>query len=140
LIADLSLYRPQIEDLLARVDPAWQNPRNYFDVDGSGFVSALDAALVINKLLRSGVEELVGAPPPGSPLYDVNGDDMISSLDAIRLINALLNDTANTAAPALSVQPNVALVPEPSTSLLALLAAASIAAARCIAIARRRSA
>ena len=59
--ADLFTYRSQIVDLIARADAAFQNQRNYFDVDGSGAVSSFDALLVINDLLDNGSHELTGA-------------------------------------------------------------------------------
>ncbi len=63
-----------------------------FDVNNSGFVSALDALQIINALRRSGGDiDLSDLPLPSDlPLYpDVDGNGKISSLDALQVINQL---------------------------------------------------
>ncbi|MGD9720742.1 MAG: dockerin type I domain-containing protein [Pirellulales bacterium] len=126
--ADLSQYRAQIEALLARIDPAWQNSNNYFDVDGSGIVDPLDAQRIINELIRNNTHALTGAAPAGRFL-DVNGDDLVSPLDSQRVINELIRaGAANSPAlanPALAAAAaaDMLLVPEPSAAFLAALGA-----------------
>jgi hypothetical protein len=70
------------------------NPVNPSDVNRDGFVTALDALLIIN-LLNNGI----GADSNGIPLnqipandtnlYDVSDDGTVSAVDALRVINAL---------------------------------------------------
>jgi hypothetical protein len=120
--ADLSMYRSQIEGLLTRVDPPWQNSFNRYDVDGSGRVTARDALLMIKELK---VGPLSGKLPTthdaGEPFFDVNGDGSLSVSDGIALVSAILLHTAN---PVVLASPSSALfVPEPSSGLLALLVA-----------------
>ncbi len=64
------------------------NPPNPFDVNGDGFVSPLDALLIINDLIAHGTRPL-GATGDGAPLLDVNGDAYLSPLDALVEINYL---------------------------------------------------
>ena len=77
----------------------WQNNRNVLDVNDDGFVSPLDALLVINYLNSIGPEALA-APTvdrqPG-PFVDVSGDGFVSPLDALYVINELnrLSTTVN---------------------------------------------
>jgi hypothetical protein len=119
--ASLASYRSQIVDLLTRADPAWQNQLNYFDTNRSGQVSAIDAMLIINALLRNnGAHSLTGSPGAGAPLIDVNGDGRVTSLDVQRIVNALLSGTANPAA-AQAAAPSALLVPEPAGATLALV-------------------
>jgi hypothetical protein len=132
-IADLATYRSQIMALVNRTDPAWQNQRNYFDVNGSDFVSPLDYLVIFNEILRSQPHSLEGNPATGQQYYDVNGDGMISQLDALRIINALTVGNANpaaTPASALAVTNNSVLVPEPATWVLLLVALVGLAAMR----------
>jgi hypothetical protein len=138
-IADLATYRSQIDALLNRVDPAWQNQRNYFDVNGSGFVSPLDYLVIFNEILRSQPHALVGSPATGQQYYDVNGDSMISQLDALRIINALTVGNANpTTASAQAMSSDSVLVPEPATWLLLLSGLILLTVARRLALASRQ--
>ncbi len=75
---------------------AWVNPRDVFDVDDSGEVTALDALLVINELARRSVSDpgtsfLTPLPPEGfaPPFYDVSEDAKVTALDALRVINEM---------------------------------------------------
>jgi hypothetical protein len=67
------------------------------DTNGNGRVSALDALLVINDLLRNGAHP-VPIPPGGKqtpfPYLDVNGDGLVSPLDALTVINRLLTSSS----------------------------------------------
>jgi hypothetical protein len=136
MIADLSVYRSQIMDMVTRVDPAWQNQRNYFDVNGSGFVTPLDYLVIFNELNRAQQHDLVGSPATTRQYYDVSGDNFVSQLDALRIINALTADTANPSS-AFASDPNVVLAPEPGTGVIVLWGVLLAAAWRCVSIARR---
>jgi len=57
----------------------------------------------------------------GDPFFDVNGDGILNVSDGIALINAILRHTANP--PVLASPSSTLFVPEPSSGLLALLAA-----------------
>ena len=141
-IADLSEYGAQLDDMLTRVDPPWQNPRNYFDVDGSGMLTPRDVIIVINKLIQNDIDELppelTGSPAPGDPFYDVSGDGLVSSLDAVRMINALISGNGNQVGPTVTPAAGVSLVPEPTSGLLALVGAALLGLLRAAVRSRRR--
>ncbi|MEX2111919.1 MAG: dockerin type I domain-containing protein [Pirellulales bacterium] len=134
-IADLAAYRSQILGLLTRADPAWQNQRNYFDVNGSGFVSPLDYLVIFNELIRANSHALVGSPATTRQYYDVNGDAMVSQLDALRIINALTAGSANPPS-VVPLASDTHFIPEPSTGALAF-GGLLLAVARCLKIARR---
>ena len=73
----------------------WQNQTNPRDVNNDGFVSPIDALLIINRINTQGSGPL--PPPNGSappPFYDSNGDNQISPIDALLVINFLNNPTA----------------------------------------------
>jgi len=66
------------------------DPRaNPFDVDGSGFVSAVDALMVINELNRQSASGEPNDLKGVSKLTDVNGDGHVSAVDALAIINYL---------------------------------------------------
>jgi Tol biopolymer transport system component len=69
----------------------WQNLPDTCDVNNDGWVTPLDALLVINRLNTSGAGPL---PPPQSPFlpppyYDVNGDQHVTPLDVLRVVNRI---------------------------------------------------
>ncbi|RMF42904.1 MAG: tandem-95 repeat protein, partial [Planctomycetota bacterium] len=69
--------------------PPHQNPAQNLDVNADGFVSPIDALLIINFLNNNnGGGSVVGLPAP-PPYRDVNGDNFISPIDALIVINAL---------------------------------------------------
>ncbi|MEC9097263.1 MAG: Ig-like domain-containing protein, partial [Planctomycetota bacterium] len=74
----------------------WHNRSNGLDVNNDGFVSPLDALLVISELNESGSytlpEPSEGLSPP--PFFDVNENGTIEPGDAIQIIN-YLNANAN---------------------------------------------
>lgn len=65
----------------------YHNDGNPYDVNYSGDVTTLDAALVINYLNTYGPGP-VGQGDPGYG-YDVNGDGMVTALDALLILNEL---------------------------------------------------
>lgn len=70
----------------------YQNGSNRWDVNNDGFVSPIDALLVLNRLGRGGSGEGEGgASGNGGPtvFWDVNGDRVMSPLDALQVINYL---------------------------------------------------
>lgn len=72
----------------------FQNPLNANDVNGDGFVSPLDALIIIN-FLNDGNSSLpaeVGDPPK---FLDVSGDNAVSPIDALIVIN-FLNDASSS--------------------------------------------
>ncbi|MEZ6120177.1 MAG: tandem-95 repeat protein [Pirellulaceae bacterium] len=79
--------------------PPWQNPNDALDVNNDGFISPIDALLVINELNANGSRALDPPPiasPPFSPppFVDVSGDDYLSPIDALLVINHLNADAA----------------------------------------------
>jgi hypothetical protein len=58
------------------------------DVNADGFITPIDALLVINFLNSQGSRSVVGLPAP-PPYRDVSGDNFISPIDALLVINYL---------------------------------------------------
>jgi VCBS repeat-containing protein len=70
----------------------WRNPQFFLDVNADGFVSPIDALLIINDLNYRGARRLPNPPqapfePP--PYLDVSGDGFVSPNDALLVINHL---------------------------------------------------
>ena len=68
-------------------DGSFHNAANPNDTNDDGFVSPIDALLVINYLNANGPGPTPSGSPP--PYIDVNGDNFISAIDALLVINAL---------------------------------------------------
>lgn len=67
-----------------------QNPDRFSDVNDDGFVTAIDALLIINRLAQSGGDPIiVGPSDQGPPYFDVTGDQNVTALDALRVVNEL---------------------------------------------------
>jgi hypothetical protein len=68
--------------------PPHRNPADFLDVNADGFLSPIDALLIINYLNEEGAGPVTGltAPPP---YRDVDGDNFISAIDVLQVINAL---------------------------------------------------
>src|SRR5205823_1698073 len=79
---------------------AHRNARNPLDVNDDGYVSSIDALLVINTLnahttTATPANSLSTSPPISSaPYYDTNGDSSVTSIDALLVINYLNNHAA----------------------------------------------
>ena len=58
------------------------------DVNADGFISPIDALIVINFLNSQGSRSVVGLPAP-PPYRDVNGDNLIGPIDALLIISHL---------------------------------------------------
>lgn len=73
-----------------------QNPNRFSDVNADGFVTPIDALLIINLLGREGLAEIpVIVDDQGPEFYDVNGDSLITAADALAVLNnlAILNNS-----------------------------------------------
>src|SRR4029078_10091599 len=79
---------------------AWQNAANRFDVNHDGFITGLDALIIINRLNLQGPavvpvpEKAIPTDNPPTPLYpapfyDINGDGRVTATDALAVINEL---------------------------------------------------
>ena len=84
-----------VSPLELRVTQNEQTPADPLDVDRDGFVTPLDALLVINDLNQFGARVLAGSP--FQPLQDVDVDDdgTIAAIDALLIINRLNRRTMN---------------------------------------------
>jgi hypothetical protein len=68
--------------------PAWRNPANPLDVDGSQQATPIDALIVINYLdANPGRWALPEVQVTQPPFYDVNGDSQCTPHDALLVIN-----------------------------------------------------
>ena len=88
----------EVEDYLVSIETnPWQNPVLRQDVDGSGFVSPIDALLVIRRLTDVGAALPVPPTPDDSPppYYDVNGSGFVSPIDILEVINYLNQSPAS---------------------------------------------
>ena len=90
----------EVEDYMITIEAnPWQNPVLRQDVNGSGFVSPIDALLVIRRLADGppggGPVGFLPVPPTPDdnppPFYDVNGSGFVSPLDILEVIT-YLND------------------------------------------------
>lgn len=73
----------------------WLNHEDPVDVDDSGFISPLDALLIINRINLEGSQHL---PPPTTetfepPYFDCNGDNDVTPSDVLQVINFLNGHT-----------------------------------------------
>lgn len=74
-----------------------QNGVNPVDVNDDGFVSSIDALLIINELNRTRITgEGESAPVSSGYFTDVNGDNNVTALDALRVINWLNRNSRST--------------------------------------------
>lgn len=70
----------------------WQNPVDRYDVNGDGFITAMDSKLVLDELNATGARALPVPPPAvgGPPPYlDVSGDNYLTAADVLIVMNAL---------------------------------------------------
>jgi len=116
---------------IVKTHASYQNPYDRLDVNNNGSVSANDAALVIQDLLLSGIHDLTATfGSEGHRTYlDVNGDGKISALDVAPLVQAILLGGGSASAASIMAEPMampMIAVPEPSSLLLAAVAAAGL--------------
>lgn len=89
------------------------------DVNGDGFVSPIDALLVINELNARGSGPIItvgngsGEGPP--PMLDVNGDGMLTPIDVLLIINHLNRTRSIQYAPVQSGQADQRIITDPPT-------------------------
>ncbi|MBB3207180.1 DNA-binding beta-propeller fold protein YncE [Rhodopirellula rubra] len=80
--------------------PAWQNTSSVHDVNDDGYVTALDALMIINRLATSSDTELGVRQSDVNVFYDTNGDGHVTAVDALRVINSLnVSQVAPTSEP-----------------------------------------
>lgn len=88
-----------VADVTVRVQNSrWQNPAGNLDVNDDGFVSPIDALILVNYLNDANNETFLPesgvTPQPGSgPYLDPNGDESISPIDVLMVINFLNNNS-----------------------------------------------
>lgn len=70
---------------------SWHNQDMPLDASGDGFVSPIDALMVINFLNAGNSSAVPRNAPPNSGFVDVNGDDFVTPIDALIVINHLNN-------------------------------------------------
>ncbi|GAB5405863.1 MAG: hypothetical protein Aurels2KO_40940 [Aureliella sp.] len=68
--------------------PKHQNPSERLDVNADGFITPIDALLIINYLNGNGAGSVDGLPAP-PPYRDVNGDNFIAPNDVLLVITHL---------------------------------------------------
>ncbi len=86
----------RIESLESRLLLAaeFRNPVDHLDVNNSGTITALDALVVINDIVRNGAGQLPVVRDPRRAFIDTSGDNRNSGLDALRVINFLSRNRA----------------------------------------------
>jgi hypothetical protein len=108
VVDDGGLTSPQVRVSLT-INPAvgksWQNAQQPLDVNQDGFVTPIDALLVLNVINRDGAGPLSfpsGAEQP-PPFLDVSGDGFVSPIDPLLVLNEINRIAAGrrTASPAL---------------------------------------
>lgn len=73
--------------------PKHQNASEHLDVNADGFVTPIDALLVINYLNGNTGDGSVANLPPPPPYRDVNGDNFITPIDVLLIVNQLNADS-----------------------------------------------
>lgn len=85
-------FDPPLTSLTSVLD---QNPRDIYDVNNSGNVTAYDALILINQLNANvvngvgSVQSVELSPFNGAPFLDVSGDGRLTAYDALMVINRL---------------------------------------------------
>ncbi|MFN9915611.1 MAG: dockerin type I domain-containing protein, partial [Pirellulaceae bacterium] len=78
------------------VSSLYQNPANRYDVNNDGFVSPIDALIVINDINRSGVRDLGPTDFTPPPYIDVNGSSSVEPIDILQVINYINRQNGGT--------------------------------------------
>jgi VCBS repeat-containing protein len=71
------------------ISSSYQNPSNRLDVNADGFITAIDALIIINDLNRNGARPLVPGAFIPPPFLDTDGNNFVNSIDILQVINAL---------------------------------------------------
>jgi hypothetical protein len=74
---------------LTGVHQGWHNPVNAADVNRDGFVSPIDALLILNLLSRKGSHTLRGSADSVAYLYDANNDGFLAPIDVLIVITRI---------------------------------------------------
>ena len=80
--------------------PSHQNPDNFLDVNADGFISPIDALLIINIINEravggSGSTIPTSSLPPPPPYVDTDGNNLITPNDVLQVINYLNANTSH---------------------------------------------
>lgn len=79
-----------VADVRVRVQRSrWQNPNGNLDVNADGFVSPIDALIVVNYLNNGNETFLPNSGVEPAPFLDPTGDENATPLDALVIINFL---------------------------------------------------
>lgn len=102
----------------------WTNAAESRDVNNDGFISPIDALLVINELNGEGARQLPArtANDGTKPFWDVNADGFVSAIDALLVLNRLNENTsvARAAIPA-TTEPEATAPSEPTLAVAAAI-------------------
>ncbi|MFK7737072.1 MAG: Ig-like domain-containing protein [Pirellulaceae bacterium] len=83
-----------VADVLVRVQRSrWQNPNGNLDVNADGFVTPIDALIVVNYLNGDNESFLPSTGIDPAPFLDPTGDESVTPLDALVIINFLNNNS-----------------------------------------------
>src|SRR5690606_36540114 len=79
--------------------PSHQNPDSSLDVNADGFISPIDALLIINIINEravsgSGATIPTSSLPPPPPYVDTDGNNLITPNDVLQVINYLNANTS----------------------------------------------
>ncbi len=75
--------------------PPHQNPVDHMDVNADGFISPIDALLIINLINERGGGIPTSSLPSAPPYRDVDGNNIISANDVLQVINFLNSQADN---------------------------------------------
>jgi cyclophilin family peptidyl-prolyl cis-trans isomerase len=130
---------------IVETHPAFQHPTSAVDVNNNGELSALDAQIIINRILTHGSHNPVNSVGSTYAYIDTSGNNLASPLDVQIVVNAVLLHGSGVPAPQdaspLALQAEAALaapltiVPEPASLALGIVAVLALAGG---ALARRR--
>ena len=91
-------FKLQNQQLIVQANYDWYNPLNTFDVNGDGFVTALDALLVINYINQNvgtiRLPQFDPQLPKAHAFYDVSRNNSIEPRDVLLVINVLNTQVA----------------------------------------------
>ncbi len=89
-VQDNSGTRSNVATVNVRVQNSrWQNPLTNLDVNADGFISPIDALLIINYLNSNGDPILPGSGVSSKPYIDPTGDELVTASDVLQIINYL---------------------------------------------------
>jgi len=86
-----------VASVAVKVFPAYQNPRNRFDVDNDGNVSPLDVLQIINDIAANRFRDLPNNVEETAPYIDTNGNSQVDALDVLDVINFINRGSGESA-------------------------------------------